>query len=518
MLRIHEICYEIQCGVPLFAHACFEINQGDRIGLVGPNGAGKSTLMRIVAGELAPSAGNVIRRGGLRVAYLEQEAPRGTGQTLFDRVMEADAELARLRQDPDWLGEYVALGGPGFEARVERALSRLGFPEESWGLATEQLSSGQRMRAELARCILSGADLLLLDEPTNHLDSAARSWLEGELRRLEAAVLLVSHDRAFLNRVTNRTVLTERGTVQCFEGNYEKFIEQRSLKERQAWQQYEARERQAAAERAAAEKRMALARKMVKAPEGQRDARGCAPHYAKKAAKVARTARIIRERQSMLEAVEKPWEEQGIPELDFSAVERGDEIAVRVEGMSKRFGERVLFQEMDLHITRGERWVLSGPNGSGKSTLLRMMAGTEQPDSGVVRVGGRVRAGYLAQEGENLTLGQTPLELCLGVCGDETRVRTMLACLKLRAEQILRPLATLSAGERTKAGMAMLLLSGANLLLLDEPTNHLEMEARAALEEALERYPGTVVLSTHDEWLAERIADHLLELGATIEA
>lgn len=220
----------------------------------------------------------------------------------------------------------------------------------------------------------------------------------------------------------------------------------------------------------------------------------------------------------MLEAVEKPWEEQGIPELDFSAVERGDEIAVRVEGMSKRFGERVLFQEMDLHITRGERWVLSGPNGSGKSTLLRMMAGTEQPDSGVVRVGGRVRAGYLAQEGENLTLGQTPLELCLGVCGDETRVRTMLACLKLRAEQILRPLATLSAGERTKAGMAMLLLSGANLLLLDEPTNHLEMEARAALEEALERYPGTVVLSTHDEWLAERIADHLLELGATIEA
>lgn len=518
MLRIHEICYEIQCGVPLFAHAGFEINARDRIGLVGPNGAGKSTLLRIVAGELQPSTGSVVRRGGLRIAYLAQEAPRGTGQTLFDRVMEADSELARLHKDPDLLGEYVALGGPGFEAQVERALSRLGFPEVAWVLATEELSAGQRMRAELARCLLSGADLLLLDEPTNHLDSAARAWLEGQLRRLEAAVMLVSHDRAFLNRVTNRVVLMERGVVQCFEGNYEKFVEQRSLQERQAWQQYEARERQAAAERAAAEKRLALARKVAKAPAGQRDSRGGTPFYARKAAKVQRTARMLRERVSQLEPVEKPWEEQSIPALDFSGVARGDEIAVRVEGMSKRFGSCVLFEKMDLHIARGERWVLSGPNGSGKSTLLRMMAGTERPDSGLVQVGGRVRVGYLAQEGENMPVEQTPLELCMSVCLDETRVRTMLACLKLQAAQILRPLATLSAGERTKAGLAMLLLSGANLLLLDEPTNHLEMEARAALEAALRRYPGTVVFSTHDEWLAGQIADHILELGATIEA
>lgn len=518
MLRIHEICHEIHLGVPLFAHACFDINAGDRIGLVGPNGAGKSTLLRIVAGELAPVSGMVTARHGLRIAYLAQEAPKGTGQTLFDRVLEAEPELARLRRDPDAYAEYVAQGGPGFEAQLERALSRLGFDEESRALPTERLSSGQRMRVELARCLLSNAELLLLDEPTNHLDSAARAWLEGALRRRAGAVVLVSHDRAFLNRVTNRTVLMERGSVQVFEGNYERFVEQRSLRERQAWQVYDARERQAAAERAAAEKRMALARKVVKAPVGQRDTRGAAPHYAKKAAKVARTARILKERQSMLEKVDKPWEEQAIPELDFSAVERGDEVVVRVERMDKAFGGRVLFEGFELHVTRGERWVLAGPNGCGKSTLLRMMAGTERADGGRVELGGRVRAGYLAQEGENLPMAETPLALCLGVCRDETRVRTMLACLKLPAEKILRPLATLSAGERTKAGLAQLLLSGANLLLLDEPTNHLEMEARAALEQALGRYPGTVVLATHDEWLAEQIADHLVELGATIEA
>jgi ATP-binding cassette subfamily F protein 3 len=224
--------------------------------------------------------------------------------------------------------------------------------------------------------------------------------------------------------------------------------------------------------------------------------------YARKAAKVARTARILLERKTMAETAPKPWEEAPTPELDFSAVARTGDVALRMERIGKQFGGRVLFDGFDLEVRRGERIVLSGPNGSGKTTLLRMMLGEVQPDMGEVRLDARARPAYLAQEGDNLPPGLTALELCLDACPDEARVRTMLGCLKMPAEKVTRAIATLSAGERTKAGLGLLLLGGANLLLLDEPTNHLEMEARAALASALARYPGTVVMATHDEWLA----------------
>jgi len=507
------------CGIPLFAGADLEINSGDRIGLTGPNGAGKSTLLRILAGELAPASGDVVRRAGLRVVWLPQEAPRCPDVTLFERVMAADMRLAELRlrmeEDAAALAEYIEMDGPRFEIRVGRALQGLGFAEDAWTLGLAELSSGQRMRAELARCLLNGADLMLLDEPTNHLDCDARAWLESELLRPGRTFVMVSHERALLERVTNRTVAIERGRVHVYAGNYAAFAGQRDLQEQQAWQKYEAGERRADAERAAAEKRLRLSRKVAQAPPGMKQSRD---FYASKAAKVARTARMLLERSRVTEQVEKPWEESHMPDLDFNAVPRADEVAVRAAGIGITFGSRVLFAGLSCEVLRQDRLILAGPNGCGKTTLLRMMKGDLKADRGRLTLGARVKAAYLAQEGENLPPEETVLGLCLNACGDGTRARTLLGCLKMPADKVLRPIATLSAGERTKAGLALLLLGGANLLLLDEPTNHLEMEARAALAAALARYPGAVVMATHDEWLAAELEGRTLNLGDTIEA
>lgn len=453
MLQLQQVAFEYVCGLPLFERATLEISPGDRIGVVGPNGAGKSTLLRLAAGECEPSAGAIIRRSGAHVAYVAQDAP---------------------------LRDF----GP--------------------------LSPGQRMRATLSRCLLSGADLILLDEPTNHLDSAARSWLEGQLTRSRAAVMVVSHDRAFLNRIATRILLVERGRVEIHEGNYDDFLERRASSDRAGRAAYEHARRQAEAERAAAEQRLRLSARVARAPQGVKSSRD---FYRAKAAKVARTGRMLRERQERAPQTTKPWEEQAIPELSFRRVPRTSDYPVRLHGLTHAFGRRALFSGIDLDLARGARLALAGPNGSGKTTLLRILAGELAAAEGEVLLDPRVRPAYLAQEGENLPPALTPLELCLRECGDETEVRTMLACLKLPPAKITRPIASLSAGERTKAGLAMLLVSECNLLLLDEPTNHLEIEARDALQQALARYPGTLVMATHDEWLVERLAAQRIVLG-----
>ncbi len=517
LLNVSGLSFRYPSTIELFRDATFAVDEGDRTAIVGANGAGKSTLLRILAGELEPGAGALARRKGLRVAIAGQQVPEGEG-TLFDYVFGAQPALAALharlarpeREAPcDYaalVAEYQEAGGYAAEARTGRILSGLGFAPSEWELPPANLSGGQRTRAGLARALDSDADLLLLDEPTNHLDIAAREWLEEQLAARAGACVFVSHDRTLLRKVATRVLAVERGRVTLFEGGYDEYRVRHALAERQAWANFDAAERRKAAAEQAAERRARLATRVAATPRGIRDGKD---FYQRKAATVARTARLLRERAVRESEVEKPWEEQPLPTLDFPAVARSGDIALTVIDLAKRWPGRELFSDLTFHLARGQRLAITGPNGSGKTTLLRVLLGLEPPDAGTIRLGANVVPGYYAQDAENLDRSQTPLELC----GPDTLARTLLACLKVRPDRIAQPLGEASAGERAKVALVRLLVSRANLLLLDEPTNHLEIEAQEALEAALARYPGTIVLVTHDRSFLEAIApDRVLEL------
>jgi len=512
----------------LFTDVSFEVNPRDRVGLIGPNGSGKTTLLRLLTGEIQPESGAVVARQGLRVGYVPQESLSSGARPLEEEVFAVHPEVGALREElrameprlnepviaaryADLLSAYEAQGGFLAEAETTRVLEGLGFDSRERLLPTTRLSSGQRARAELAKLLLSPADLLLIDEPTNHLDVQAQAWLEDYLARLDAAYLMVSHDRAFLSRAARRIFEIRRGRLTVFEGNYEFYREQRALQERQTWERYEAQQRRIVAAERAAEKRMQVARQVATRPKG---VRGNDDFYRRKASKVQRTARILRERVTREPEMPKPWEEDPIPALGFPNVARTGDRALCVEGLTKSYGAKRLFEELTFSVRRGERWAITGPNGSGKTTLLRILLGEERPDVGQTRFGAHVKVGYYAQEGENLDPARSPVALCRSVYDDETRARTVLGCLRLRGERANQPVGLMSAGERGKVALARLLLSGANLLLLDEPTNHLDLDAREAVEGALAQYPGTILFVSHDRAFIETLADEALDLAS----
>lgn len=502
----------------LLRNVAFEINAGDRIALVGPNGAGKTSLLRMLAGELHASEGAIVRRGGLRVAYVRQEVSAPAGELLEDFVL--DAHLGDTRREMRALeshldeescalryAELLHAYDYAFEAEAEKVLEGLGFDARERALTMQQLSSGQRARAELAKLLLAPADLLLIDEPTNHLDLAAREWLERYLGDIDAAYLLISHDRVFLSRATTRTFELRGGTLTAYEGSYEFYREQRALHERQAWERFEAQQRRYAAAERAAEQRMSVARKVMRTPPGIR-----AGHdfYQAKAARVQRTARILRERATREPKAVKPFVETKIPVLGFKDFRRSGDTVLRIDGLAKSFDGKPLFDDLSLTVTRGERIALLGPNGTGKTTLLRMILGRETADAGTIDVGRSVRIGYFSQEGEHMDPSLSPLAFCLQSNADEEWARTILACLKVRADQVRQPIGSMSGGERAKVALAALLVSQANFLLLDEPTNHLDIEAREALEGTLTQYPGTILFVSHDRYFIDEVADDVV--------
>ncbi len=498
----------------LFSGGSFGVEAQDKIGIIGGNGVGKTTLFRVITGSLRETAGQVAISGDCRIGYLEQHAMADSDETLYEAVesvfeplrkmertlMEialaidmGDGDLEQLTARQHALTEaYQAGGGLTYKSRCRAALLGVGFPEEMLTRPVKVLSGGERTMASLVRLLLSEANLILLDEPTNHLDMEACAWLEEYLRGWRGAALIVSHDRYFLDRVTNKTVLLSGGRFTVYEGAYTEF-----MKKREAEYAFEKRRYQ---------KQQQEIRRIEGIIETQR-------RFNRE-----RNIRMAESKQKQIDRIaaqmeKPPEEEKGISILFRPAKESAYEV-LRAEGLSQSFDGEVLFRNVDLQILKNECAFLLGRNGCGKTTLFSILRGVRKPDGGSVTVGPRVDIGYYDQTQSDLPPQKTALEVVRDAFPQktETELRSAMAALGLRGEAVHEAVGTLSGGERAKVALTRLLLGAPNFLLLDEPTNHLDIDAKEALEAALSAYGGTVLAISHDRYFINKLATRILTL------
>ncbi len=493
---------------PVLDGVTFDVHSGERIGLVGPNGAGKTTLLRILAGQEEADGGGFAVHPAVRVEYLQQQPILQPGRTLWEEGRSALEPLIALERESLAVAHAMAEthdesqrqrlsarfdhlqqelhrhDAYNLDHKIERVLEGLGFRQETFELGVEALSGGEQNRLMLAKLLLSEPDLMLLDEPSNHLDIEATEWLEEHLAGSTAAMILVSHDRWFLDQVTNRTLELFRGTIDSYTGNFSAY-----------WQQK--------AERLLVEQRT-YERQQTEIAKAEEFIRRNA--YGQKHAQ----AEDRRKKLARIERVDPPREiaapVMGLPEAD-----RSGDIVLRADGLRKSY-DRTLFDGVTFQVIRGQRWALLGPNGSGKSTLLKCLLGLLPPDTGRANLGQGVRVGYFDQ--------------LLGSLEDEADVvdairpahkefviqqrRDLLARYGLVGDTALQKVSRLSGGERCRAALARLAAMDANFLVLDEPTNHLDLWARDSLERTLKKFNGTVLLVSHDRYFVNRVADHVL--------
>jgi len=501
--------------------ATMAIEPGEKVGLVGRNGCGKTTLMKIMLGRLEPDAGQVQVQRGSRVGYLSQdpdldreETLRGAAEAAFaelhdlhlklnevyDRMASADgAELERLLKQQGRLeGQIEAAGGYAIDHKIDATLHGLGFNDDQFKIKVKNLSGGQKGRLGLARLLLESPDVLLLDEPTNHLDIAGREWLEEFLaEEYPGAVILVSHDRWLLDRVVSRIIEVERGMIREYPGNYEKYIALREERRLTAQRVYDKQ-----ADRVRQEEQFI---RRYKAGQRAKQARG-------------RESRLERFKRD--EMVERPID-LDVMNLKLPKPPRSGDQVVTAEGISKRYGDLVLFEDLDVSITRGERIGIIGPNGVGKTTLVKCLLGEMQPDAGRVRLGSRLNVGYYKQTHEHLDLSLTVWQYLQSVIvsldgsakASEQQARNLAGSFLFSGSDQDKALGDLSGGERSRAVIAGLVSSARNLLVLDEPTNHLDIPSSERLEYALSPeagFDGTILLITHDRALLQATCDRLI--------
>ena len=505
----------------------FVINPGESAGLIGPNGSGKSTLLRIVAGVERADGGRVIFGSGASIAWLPQGFEADSGQTLGEAVRRGLAKYAEAYETllniekrmtraagPELnalINEYgrasdkfESLGGYEVEQRANSMLQGLGLGAVPPNTPLSILSGGQRTRAGLASVIASNPDVLLLDEPTNHLDIGALEWLEDYLSTFSGAALIVSHDRAFLDRaVTSILELNiSRPGVSAYPGNYSdyKLFKERELeKQTAAWKDQEA-------------DRIRIERDIAKTKQTALRTETSTTHdfYRRRAKKVARKAKA-RERRlqrtlSSPDRVERPKTEWNM-KLDFGGTPRGGSRVLRLEDVGHEYDGRWLYRNVNLELEHGERVALLGPNGCGKSTLLRFVAGQGAPTLGAVRVGENIKVGYMPQDQVGLDWRMSALDMVRRATGlTETEARTLLHLYLFEGDEALLPAGNLSYGQRARLLLAILVLEGANFLVLDEPMNHLDIPSRERFEEALEAFPGTALMAVHDREFIDRRA------------
>ena len=489
-----------------------DVRQGERVGLIGLNGSGKTTLLRLLAGTIDPDSGSVERQRRLRIGFMEQEPALAPEDNVHDAALAAFSDLIemerRMREIEheiasadgtrlhDLLGRLGSLqqrfeheGGYECEKRVAAVLMGLGFTRNEFTRPVSSMSGGERSRIAFAKLLLREPDLLLLDEPTNHLDLDGIEWLENYLaKKYRGAVLLVSHDRTFLDRTVAGIVELERGCLIEYPGNYSKYA---ALKEQRRTEQ----QRRYDVQQAFVRKEEAFIRR-YHAAQRSREAQG-------------RQKRLAR-----LDRVESPIRDKEMS-VRFEPARQTGEICLRMEGLAKSYGEKVLFRDLEFDVYRGERVGVIGPNGSGKTTLLRIMMGTEHTDDGSVQRGSNVQFGYLEQHASDLTSDRTVLDEVWERQRrmDELEVRNVLGRFLFSGDDnVTKPMRDLSGGERTRVALACLMVEQPNVLLLDEPSNHLDIASRVALESALRAYPGTLIVVSHDRCLLNHVARKLIVL------
>lgn len=497
----------------------FSLNENDRLGIIGVNGCGKSTLFRLLAGELTPDEGSVCLSKNKTLGILHQDDAMREGQETdgnatalaimlraFGDLLAAEERLAELevllrtaegRERDILTAEFSTLnerflreGGLEFRARCASALQKMGFDEEAQNRPFSSLSGGQRTRLALAREICREPDLLLLDEPTNHLDTETLTWLEGYLAAYPKCVIVISHDRYFLDRVTNKTLCLERCRAKLYNGNYTRSMAQRKADREVAERHYQNQQKEIARQEAyIAQQRAWNREKNIVAAES---------------------------RQKMLDKMVKLERPQDAPKsihLRFSsALPSGNEV-LSVHDLSFGYGKTPLFSSLSFLIRRGECVFLTGANGCGKSTLIKLLLGKLTPTAGYAEAGYNVRLGYYDQENQNLNDANTVLEELWQAYPalTETELRNTLAQFRLVGDAVYETVGGLSGGERARLTLAKLILSSVNLLILDEPTNHLDIDSREALEEALSAFDGTVLTVSHDRYLIDRLATRILD-------
>ncbi|QIN84013.1 ATP-binding cassette domain-containing protein [Rubrobacter tropicus] len=513
----------------------FTVYPGDRISLVGPNGAGKTSLFKILTGRLNPDAGAVSRAGGVRIGHLEQDlsdSASGHELTCMEAALEPFAGLIRLEKRleeiavklgreghasvlMEELGEaqrrFEDSGGYSFRARTEATLTGLGLPESLWDREVSGLSAGQRMRLALARILLEEHDLVLFDEPTNHLDVPAREWLEGHLKNSKVAYMVASHDRRFLDAVSEKVAHLDRANLSLYTGDYTAFRGQVERAEEEGWRRYEKSRKQERKLRRQAQDYRAWSEAGERAKRGAAD-KGFVSHRAAKVMKRSLVARRRMEEAAENARAEKPFEGDEI-KIGFGP-SRGRGL-IRAEDLTIGYSpERPLAAGISFDLSAGERLAVTGPNGSGKTALLRTVLGEVQPLSGGAGVSPTARVGYFDQDHRLPARDVTALEILRGT-GDETLARTVLGRMGVRRETVSKPASRLSSGERAKVLLTRLVLGDNDLLVLDEPTNHLDIETQDVLLGALEGFPGGVLFVSHDRHFVDALATKTLRLGIT---
>jgi ATP-binding cassette, subfamily F, member 3 len=513
MLRLEHISKIYPTGEVL-KDVNWEVKSGDRIGLVGVNGAGKSTQLKIIAGEIEPTAGEIIRPSSLNIAYLNQEFevdPTRTVSeefwTVFKEANEVQMGLLQVQRDmetatPDELDKLInkldklqrqfeGLDGYGLDARIGKILPEMGFVLEDSDRLVSAFSGGWQMRMGLGKILLQNPDLLLLDEPTNHLDLETIEWLEGYLKKLTTPMIIVSHDREFLDRLCTQIVETERGVSSTYLGNYSAYLQQKAENQSAQMSAFERQQKEIEKQQTFVDRFRASATRSTQAKS--------------------------REKQlDKIERIEAPTSSVRTLHFQFPPAPRSGREVVEIKNLTHIYDDKVLFLGAELLIERGDRIAFLGPNGAGKSTLLRLITGIEQPTEGEVKLGDHnVIPGYFEQnQAEALDLNKSVMDTIHDEVPDwsNEEVRTLLGKFLFSGDTVFKNVAPLSGGEKARLALAKMLLCPANLLILDEPTNHLDIPAKEMLESALQNYEGSVIVVSHDRYFISQVANKIVEI------